>query len=477
MDLLNWVLVTLHVLVVLAAAGHALLFKRDPRAALGWIAVCVLFPFAGPFLYFLFGINRVRTRAKKLEQQSPFRRATSRSGAKNPLAPTPQEPQPPAEYGDLIRVSNAVTRYPILGGNRIETLHNGEQAFPAMLKAIEEAERSLYLSTYIFETDDTGHRFVDALARATMRGVEVRVIIDGIGEAYSMFRAANLLKKRGVCVARFLPPKLLPPMIHINLRNHRKIMVADGKIGFIGGMNIGDRHLAEIADNPSRVEDTHFRIGGPVVAQIEQTFLEDWGFATGEHLTRTDIVAPPAGPAICRTIVEGPNEDFYKLAMILLGAVSAARRRVTIMTPYFLPSRELSGALQAAALRGVEVEVILPSKNNLPYVQWATRNTLWELLQLGIRVFLQPPPFVHSKLFIVDDHYCHIGSANIDPRSLRLNFEIVVEVYGRAFAEEVALHVRKRIHKSREVTLEEVDNRALPGRIRDALAWLFTPYL
>lgn len=477
MDLLNWVLVTLHVLVVLAASGHALLFKRDPRAALGWIAVCVLFPFAGPFLYFLFGINRVRTRARKLERQSPFRLASSRPGGEEPLVPMPQKLQPPAEYGDLIRVSNPLTRYPILGGNRIETLYNGEQAFPAMLKAIDEAERSLYLSTYIFETGDTGNRFIDGLARATMRGVEVRVIIDGIGEVYSMFRTATLLKKRGVRVARFLPPKLLPPMIHINLRNHRKIMVADGKVGFIGGMNIGDRHLAEAADNPSRVEDAHFRIQGPVVAQIEQTFLEDWGFATGEYLPRTDISAPPAGPAICRTIVEGPNEDFHKLAMILMGAVSAARRRVTIMTPYFLPSRELSGAIQAAALRGVEVEVVLPSKNNLPYVHWATRNTLWELLQLGIRVFMQPPPFVHSKLFIIDDHYCHIGSANIDPRSLRLNFEIVVEVFDRAFAEEVALHVRKRISQSREVTLEEVDNRALPGRIRDAMAWLFTPYL
>ncbi len=477
MDHLKWIIVPLHVLVVVAAAGHALLHKRDPKAALGWIAVCLIFPFAGPFLYFLFGINRVRTRARKLDQKSPFRLESSRL----PEGRIPGSPRAvtrfPSQHMDLSCVSDPVTRHPLLGGNRIEILHNGEQAYPAMLKAIDEAESSLYLSTYIFETNETGRRFIDGLSRATMRGVEVRVIIDGIGEFYARPRVGALLKKKGVRVARFLPPKLLPPTIHINLRNHRKILVADGSIGFIGGMNIGDRHLAETLEDPSRVVDTHFRIQGPVVSQIEQTFLEDWRFTTGENLKQGTVEASSAGDAVCRTIVEGPNEDFDKLAMILLGAVSVARRRITVMTPYFLPSRELSRALQAAALRGVEVKVVLPLKCNLPYVQWATRNTLWELLQHGIRVYYQPPPFVHTKMFIVDDHYAHIGSANIDPRSLRLNFEIVIEVYDPTFVESLVSHMQNRIGISREVALEEVENRPLPARARDALAWLFTPYL
>jgi cardiolipin synthase len=175
--------------------------------------------------------------------------------------------------------------------------------------------------------------------------------------------------------------------------------------------------------------------------------------------------------------VDGPNEDLDKLAAILVGAVSSARSRVLIMTPYFLPSRELIGTLQTAALRGVEVNVVLPSKNDVRMVHWATRNMLWELLKRGIRVYYQPPPFVHSKLLIVDDHYAQIGSFNIDPRSLRLNFELAIEIYDMEVAEGLASYVLEKIERSREISLTDVDSRAIPIRIRDALAWLFTPYL
>jgi cardiolipin synthase len=166
-----------------------------------------------------------------------------------------------------------------------------------------------------------------------------------------------------------------------------------------------------------------------------------------------------------------------KLATILVGAVSLARRRIIIMTPYFLPSRELIAALQTAALRSLEVSIILPAKNNLPFVHWASTNMLWELLHRGVRIFFQPPPFVHTKLFIIDDDYAHIGSANIDPRSLRLNFELAVEVYDNLFVKELSAHVEKSLKQSREIFLEDVDNRSLPVRVRDAAAWLFSPYL
>jgi cardiolipin synthase len=477
MKIFSWTLVIVHTLVVLAAAGHALLFKRDSRAALGWIAVCLLFPFAGPFLYFLFGINRVRTRAQKLDRLYPFRIRENDDQGYDPAVPAEGDLCLPPESAEIVRVSETVTRLPLLAGNRVEILHNGEQAYPAMLEAIESSERSLFLSTYIFDTNDTGLRFIDALARCARRGVDVRIIIDGIGELYAIPRAGTLLQKEGVRVARFLPPRLIPPSVHINLRNHRKIMVADGSIAFVGGMNIGDRHLAENLDNPSRVVDAHFRVAGPVISQIERTFLEDWRFTTGEPTAAPPTSRVPRGSAFCRAIVEGPNEDWDKLASILLGAVSAASRRVTIMTPYFIPSREMIGAMVAAALRGVEVQVVLPGKNNLPLVHWASRNMLWEFLQRGIRVYYQPPPFVHTKLFIVDDHYVQIGSANIDPRSLRLNFELAIEVFDRPFAACLTSHVEGCIGRAREISLEEVDRRPLPIRTRDALAWLFTPYL
>ena len=242
-------------------------------------------------------------------------------------------------------------------------------------------------------------------------------------------------------------------------------------------MNIGDRHLADRTANPDRVVDSHFRLVGPVVRQLQQVFLEDWSFVTGQEVGRFLADCIEAGSAKCRTIVEGPDEDLDKLLSVLVGAVSAARRQVAIMTPYFIPPRELVGALQAAALRGVEVTVILPGKNNLPFVHWASRNMLWEVLQRGVRVYYQPPPFVHTKLFLVDGHYVQVGSANMDPRSLRLNFEMVVEVYDREFTATIDRHFEAVRKRSREVTLEEVDGRTVPTQVQDGLAWLLSPHL
>ena len=452
-----------------------MMWKRSPRAAMGWVAVSLLVPFFGALLYFLFGINRIQTRAKTLERRrrnDRGRRAAPDSAKAFDVATGDL----PTEFSELARVSEAVTGLPLAGGNSIEILHNGEETFPAMLEAIDGARETVHLITYIFESNRTGRQFVDALARAVERGVEVLVIVDGFGEWYSWPWISRLLTRRGVRVERFLEPKLLPPSIHFNLRNHRKILVADGWIGFTGGMNIGDRHLAEL-DDPKRVVDVHFRLEGPVVAQLERVFLADWAFASGETKEPLAVVQAAVGEAVCRAVVDGPDDDLDKLVTILVGAVSAARRKVAIMSPYFLPPRELIGVLRTAALRGVEVVVILPAHNNLPFIHWATRNLLWELLERGVRVYYQPPPFAHSKLFVVDDHYVQIGSANLDERSLRLNFELAVEVFDEAFARLAADHIESVRAASREVTLEEVDGRRFPERLRDSLAWLFTPYL
>jgi cardiolipin synthase len=180
---------------------------------------------------------------------------------------------------------------------------------------------------------------------------------------------------------------------------------------------------------------------------------------------------------MCRTLVEGPDEDFDKLLNVLVAAVSAAREQVAIMTPYFVPPRELVGALKAAALRGVEIVVVVPARNNLPFVHWASTHMMWELLQRGVRIYLQPPPFVHTKLLMVDRHYVQVGSANVDPRSLRLNFELMVEIYDRGFAGTIDGHFRSARSRSRELSLDDVDSRTLPIRVRDGLCWLLTPYL
>jgi cardiolipin synthase len=254
-------------------------------------------------------------------------------------------------------------------------------------------------------------------------------------------------------------------------------MIADGQTAYTGGMNISDRHLADNLKNRNRVIDVHFRLMGPIVTQLEQTFLDDWAYCTGEPTEPTPSLPVQHGTAICRAITDGPNEDIHKLSTILIGAVASAHKRVFIMTPYFLPSAEMISALQTAALRGIEVNIVLPSRNNLPFIKWAALHMMHDLLYWGVRVFLQPPPFVHSKLFVIDDQYAQIGSANIDPRSLRLNFELTVEIYDSHTAQNLSAHIEEKIKHSKELTLGDIAKRPLFIKTRDALTWLFSPYL
>src|SRR6056297_77573 len=257
MDIIHGFILTLNILLSLTTAGHALLHKRTPSSALGWITVCLIFPFVGAFLYFLFGINRVETRARKLEDKraaftvdaKKYQKATAE------LSLEASQLDLPRSYAQIARISDRVTRLPLVDGNRIDLLPGGETAYPEMLEAIEQAEHYVFMTTYIFETNQTGRKFIDALSRAVKRGLDVRVLIDGVGEYYYFPRAGTLLKKNGVRVARFIPPRLFPPNLHINLRNHRKILIADGTVAFTGGMNIGDRHLIQRIKNRRRVQD------------------------------------------------------------------------------------------------------------------------------------------------------------------------------------------------------------------------------
>lgn len=482
--LLRWLLAGLLALAATAAAGHALLGKREPRSALGWIAVSVMFPAIGPLLYYVFGINRIRTRAKRLHSDEPAM-VRHRLGVGAPPGLIPGQGRvgpdravgdaPQTALADLVRLSEVVTQRTFLGGNAVSLLRNGEGAYPAMLDAIARARSTVLLASYIFHSDTTGKLFVQSLADATARGVCVRVLVDGVGERYRGPRISRLLKRANVTVGCFMPPRLVPPQLHVNLRNHRKILTVDGVDAFVGGMNIGDRHLAD-SSAVNRVVDVHFHLRGPIVQSIECVFLDDWVFVTGEDLEGSGA-SPATGDSFANVIVDGPNDDVDKLATILLGAVASARERVWIMTPYFLPPRELVAAMKTAVLRGIEVVVVLPGKNNLPYMDWASRTVLWELLQWGVRVYYQPPPFAHAKLLIVDRDYAQFGSANLDPRSLRLNFELVVEVYDAGFVEQIASYMTAKMAPSRLARFEELEERKLWTRLRDACAWLASPYL
>lgn len=461
--LLRLLVIALYVLCTVFAAVHALLTKPDPRSAMGWIATCWLLPFAGTILYLLFGVNRVRTRARQLRAG-----LTAAGGGIDSLAPADFATQ-------LTRIGDAVTQRPRLPGNEVAALENGENAFPLMLEAIRNARRSIWLSTYIFETDEVGREFIAALAGAVERDVQVRVLVDGIGEWYSWPPAVRLLRRAGVPAARFLPPRLAMPVFSLNLRNHRKLLITDGETGFAGGMNIGGREVGKA--HHRRMADLHFRVRGPAVSQLAECFAADWQFAAGEVLEPARAAQPQAGDCVCRVITEGPDEDSDKLLFVILGAIAVAHRQVLIMTPYFIPPPELTAALQTAALRGVEVCLVLPQRSNLRYVDWATRRWLPPLLARGIQIYLQPPPFSHTKLLVIDGSYAQIGSANIDPRSLRLNFEIAVEVYDGEVCAQLSRYVLSARDHAVRVPAGPLPAQALGRRIRDSLFWLLSPYL
>jgi cardiolipin synthase len=365
-------------------------------------------------------------------------------------------------------------------GNRIQPLVNGDEAFPAMISAIESAQTSVSLTTYIFDNDPSGNRFVVTLGRAVERGVAVRVLIDAAGARYSWPRITYRLKHARIPFAIFLPTPWYAPwrVATLNLRNHRKILVVDGQTAFTGGMNI--RHGNVLGDHPQHpVQDLHFLIQGPVVARLQEAFVNDWTFTTRETL-EDDTWFPhleESGNLTARVITDGPDADYDKLRWTLLAALAEAQTSVRILTPYFCPDQALVTALNLAALRGVGVDIILPAANNLPVVQWASRALWWQVLERGCRVWLTPPPFDHSKLMIVDGHWVLLGSANWDARSLRLNFELNVESYGRDFAEAMGKIIEGKLRGARQVTLAEVDGRSYPAKLRDAMARLFSPYL
>lgn len=446
---------------------HVLLYKRDPRSAMGWIIVCVFIPYGGPLAYFLFGINRVKMRAIGLARRLLV--VDYEIGER--------EGQPAGGDG-LREAGRRVTGRAASSGNEVNPLHNGEAAYPAMLASIDNATDRVLLSTYILKTDDTGMAFIDALEAAVARGVETMVLIDGYGDMYSWPRASSLLRRRKVNVARFLPPKLLPPSVYINLRNHRKVLIIDDQLAYAGGMNISDDHNSTPPRRRS-VSDVHFCLRGPVVSELAELFYLDWHFAGGSSPAdkMSGHHSKACGDMRCRTIPDGPAEDLDALALTIQTVISAASNSVDIMTPYFLPSRELIGSLQSAALRGIKVRIILPQKNNLFYMHWAHRNTLAELLNWDIEAFYQSAPFCHSKLLCIDADYSLIGSANLDPRSLRLNFELGIEVFSTTLNSELRSHIEGVISESTAVTYDDLKNRPVRTRLRDSAAALFAPYL
>lgn len=462
-----------------AATLHAVLCKRDTRAVIGWVGLIWLTPLVGWFLYYCFGINRIQRKGSVLQKELQVAIAKVEIPVPSDIAARIEEAKRShPNFSQLAEAVGKLTERPLLPGNRVTPLMNGDEAFPEMLAAINGAQHSVTLLSYIFDIDEAGRPFVEALVRAIQRGVQVRVLIDDVGSKYSRPNAVRTLQQRGIECEAFLPtryPALIP---YANLRNHRKTLVVDGVLGFTGGMNIRGGCLLE--SNPKYpVQDMHFKFEGPVVSHLQEVFLMDWAYATGELLEGESWlpVPPYRGKVLARGIADGPDEDFERLLMTVLSGIAVADKRIVIVTPYFLPDSSLIRALNVAALRGVKVTILLPRKSNNFLVQWASSGFLRQVLEGGSEIYLTDPPFDHTKLMMVDNAWALVGSTNLDPRSLRLNFEFNVECYSPDLVADLWALVDQKLASASQLTLEELDSRSFILRVRDGVVRLLTPYL
>ena len=458
-------LVVLDLCGSIAVTVHVLLNKRNVTSAIGWIGLAWFSPFIGTIIYFTFGINRVKRKAMRMMRSRQRRRSWSRNAARvnDPLA--------------LLKSTTSALAAQNLTTAKISApLLNGDEAYPLMIAAINAAEKTIALSSYIFRGDSIGSAFVGALSDAHRRGVSVRVLIDGFGGGLLMAPAYQQIQNQGVPAALFMSSWLPWKMQFINLRLHKKILVVDGQTAFSGGLNISDENVKTLG-NETSVRDTHFKIEGSLVRQIALDFVADWFFATGETLNE-ELWAPTpefAGLAQARVITSGPDQDVEQLYLVILSALSAAQSSIKIATPYFLPDDGLVTALQLAAMRGVKVIIVIPEKSDHAVMDWAMAAHVGPLITAGCSLWRSPSPFDHSKLMTVDNSWCLFGSPNWDTRSFRLNFELAIESHDADLAKQIADLIDQNCINP--ITFDDLNGRNVLIKIRDATVRLAMPYL
>jgi cardiolipin synthase len=471
----HWVsiIVVLHISLSLVTALHVLLFKENERTSLAWIGLVVFSPMMGSLFYWLFGINRIKRFAKKkhprskkqdfLQQQKPYK-----------FHHIPKSWHPAITAGYNIHPVDYVE------DNQVEPLINGDMAYPAMIESIHQAKQYIVLSSYIFDNDSLGRKFVKALTEAHQRGVMVNVLLDGIGIGYNWRKLARALRKQGVKTSRFLPAISFTSIRFINLRNHRKILCVDGEIAYIGGMNVSKSNIVKLARHP--IDDIHFKVRGPVIDQISQVFKEDWFFATGEKIQFPAYQANTAeqknkNPVVARVVQDGPDEDHNKIRWTLINALVCAKTSVKIMTPYFVPDQTLMTSLHAAALRGVSIEIIVPQHSDIPFMSWVMEANFSRITEHGIKLYQNTRPFDHSKIVIIDDVWSFIGSSNWDARSLELNFEINLECFDSELNETLTAFFASKKQSALPISDTHISGLPTYKKIRNNLFRLFSPYL
>ncbi len=466
------------VLAQIALIPAVLVRRKESASTIAWILTLLFLPVIGGVLFVLFGRERLRLSAtRKLAAQAGTRarlpaNATPRGLALERLS---------AEDRPLFRVGSLLGNTQATEGNRVRLFSRGAEAIDAKLAAIARAERSVHAEYYLVRDDVTGHQFRRALIDAAARGARVRLLVDGFGSLAVGPAWERALAGGGVQLARFLPIAALGAGLSSrwfgafqwNLRNHRKILVIDGQVAFTGGVNVGD--------DVREWRDTHLRIEGPAVAALQSMFIEDWEFATGravdDGLDFPTSEADHEAEAIVEVVGSGPDRHTEAIHRVFFSAIANARTRVALTTPYFVPDRALMVALATAALSGVEVQLLVPAHSN-HRVTWAAGRAYYdELLEAGVQIWEYQPGLVHAKTILVDRRVALIGSANLDNRSFRLNFEVHTIIRSAAVAASLEAIFEADLARSVRLDRAAFAQRGLRARVAEGFGRLMAPML
>jgi cardiolipin synthase len=470
-------------LIGIALIPRILLQRRESGATLAWVLAIIFFPYIGILLFWALGTQRMRWARRRRQRAeraiapaiAEATKAMRRFEAKAEVSQVQALEEPGRSLAML--ADNLGT--PSCGGNQIELLADAKATFSRIESAIASAESHVHLEYYIWRADETGTRLRDLLVKTAARGVEVRVLIDDSGSREANARFWRPLVAAGGAVARSLPVVFIAKRFALNNRNHRKIVVTDGRVAFTGGLNVGDEYFGLTHNGPWR--DTHVRLEGPAVARLQEIFVEDWF-----HATEQDLTAPryfpdpvPAGDQRVHILASGPDDGrAHAIEMIHFAAITRAERRVWLTTPYFVPDPALNMALESAALRGVDVRLLLPGKNDQPIVQYAARSFYLELLEAGVGIYeYGADTTLHSKTATVDGCWATVGSANLDRRSFRLNFEANAVAYGHLLARQLERAFERDLARARPVVLADFRRRPLIQRTFEGLARVLSPLL
>lgn len=492
-DFKFWVVLTTVIqgAAFLAVFLHALQRRRNASATILWIFVAWSFPLLGPLLYLAFGVDRVPDKGLRKRATNELMTNQRQALHKNEgpfIAWHYGFSTDISELGDtfcqkLNRSLNALNSdHPLLDGNSITPLISGDETYPLMLEAIRSAKNHIHLQSFIISPDETGRQFMEELKKKATEGVKVRLLFDRFGSTHAylggMFRKYRRMENFEICGWTQANP--LKRQFQINLRNHRKNIVIDGHIAFFGGVNLSSENITSKDRAPIR--DYHFKVEGPMVHELQFSFLRDWFFMTEESIEQLLCVEHfprmlSIGNARARLIDSGPSEPPDLANAAFFNAIILAQCQILIVTPYFVPTNDIVRALRSAAHRGVDVRIIVPEKNNHRYAGMASRALYEELLLSGIRIYHRKPPFIHAKAMVVDSCIAIVGTANLDVRSLDLNYETMALIAHEETIDKLKFMIHEDLDHSVEITLNEWVKRPAVQKLAENLCALMTPVL